>query len=101
MLDNPPAFPVEPGPDMRGASLDEHVDAILATIGADRQVTPDEMRSVQRLMAGIQAIAAQQAAMQQGAQEEGISDATEPFGATEGTEALPGGPTEGAAYMQG
>lgn len=100
-LDAPPAYFADPGPDQRTPSLDEHVDAILATVGADRIIDPQEMRSIQRLMGGLQAIAAQRAAMESAAQPE-MADTPEAFGAGEGVEEVPGyGGMEGTMPFQG
>ena len=100
-LERPPAYPTEPGDDMRGQTLDEAVDFILATVGADRAITTEEMRPIQRLMGGLQAIAAQQQAAAMGQAEPGMSDETSDFGATEGTEPVAGPPQDGVEEFQG
>jgi len=100
-LDQPGGYFADPGPDQRPQALSEHVDAILATVGADRIISPDEIREIQRLMGGLQAIGAQHQAQAAAAQaQQGISDETEPFGAAAGTEPVNEEP-EGASYMQG
>ena len=103
ILDQPGGYFADPGPDERGKSLAELVDGVLATVGADRQITPDEIREIQRLMGGLQAIGAQHQAQAAAAQaEQGMMGSeTEPFGATEGAEPVDGGQPEGVSYMQG
>ena len=102
-LDGPAPFFSAPGPDERQPELSELVDGILANVGADRMLAPDEIREIQRLMGGLQAIGSQRMAQQSAAQaQQGMSDETSDFGATEGTEPLPGGgPDQGVSYMQG
>lgn len=72
-----------PGPDTSRPPLSALIDMVLATVGADRAVTPDEQAEVQRLMVGLQAIAEQQV---MGAAPMGPGDATEPAFAAEGAE---------------
>jgi hypothetical protein len=83
-------------------TLDEHVDAIIAQVGADRQVTPDEIRAVQRLLSAIGSIAQMnQAKAAAGQQGEPVNDDAEPFGASSGTEDAQPEVNEDASYVQG
>lgn len=81
----------QPGPDTRPRTLAEIVDELLAVVGADRQVTPDEVSEIQRLMAGLQMIAQQKTPQQQPGQM-GPGDETEDYGTSPGAE-----PYEGSA----
>jgi hypothetical protein len=68
-------------------TLDEAVDTVLMTAGKDGIIDPVEQRAIQRMMAGLQAIAANKAAMgavQPGAEMDDTQ--TEDYGAAEGTE---------------
>lgn len=102
-LDSPGGYFADPGPDERAKSLGELVDGVLAAVGADRQITPDEIREIQRLMGGLQAIGAQHQAQAAAAQaDQGMMGSeTQPFGASEGTEPVAGGQPEGVSPMQG
>lgn len=94
-LDRPAPQYVNPGMDERMRTADEIVDELIMVISADRTLAPDETRAIQRLMAAMQAIAAQRTAADAtmaGAQPQETSD----FGATEGTEG-----TENSAPMPG
>ena len=96
-LDRPAPQYAEPGPDQRGMTMSEAVDMVLMSAGKDGVLDMAEQREVQRLMSGLQAIAMQKAAMAQSEQQQpGMSDETEDFGATDGTE-----PTDGSEPMPG
>ena len=98
-LDRPAAQYVQPGPDERMRSADEIVDELLAVVSADRVLDPNETRAVQRLMAGLEAVAQQKAAMATPDEQGGPSEETSDFGATEGAEATDGSePMPGQEY---
>jgi hypothetical protein len=102
-LDGPAPFFSQPGPDQRTRPVSEVVDELLMLFGADRQITPDEIREWQRLMSGMQAIAQQHAAMNASAQgQQGMSGETSGFGEGEGVEPVGGGYADpNVSYMQG
>ena len=56
-LDQPSPFYSEPGPDMRPRTVDEVADELIAVITADRQITPEETRAIQRVLSVLQATA--------------------------------------------
>lgn len=98
-LDRPAPFYGSPGPDEQQDTLAEAVDTVLAIVSADRMVTPDEIRHLQRLQAGIQAIAMQKSMP---AEQPAPSNETNDFGSTAGTEPTPGSqPMPGAEFAQG
>ena len=94
-LDRPAPVYMEPGPDQQPMTADECVDQLLAIVGRDSTIDQGETRAVQRLMAGLQAIAMQRAGAAMPA-EDGPSDETSDFGATDGTEG-----TDGSQPMPG
>lgn len=104
-LDQPAPYYSDPGGDQRLPSLSEAVDTVLMIIGADRNVTPDEVREVQRLNAGmIQIAQIKNAQMQAGSPEQPTfsGDTPQDFGTQAGVEPAGGsGPAPGAQYLQG
>lgn len=88
-LDGAPNMATDPGFDAQPKPVSYWVDGLLAAVGGDGIVDPEEVREVQRLMAGLQAIGAQrQAAM--GQQPMGPpSNDTSAFGSAEGAEDVP------------
>lgn len=92
---------MEPGADQRTMTLPEAVDAVLMAAGADGVLDMGEQREIQRMMAGLQAIAMQKAAMAQ--QEQAApDDGTEDFGTTDGAEPTDGSePLPGQQFMGG
>lgn len=100
-LDMPAPYYGDPGEDQRPMSIDEHVDAILAQISADRALTPDEMRPIQRLLAGIQQIGQMQQANAQGEPAGPMQDTPQNFGASDEAEPVDNGQEEGVENVQG
>lgn len=98
-LDNPPGVFVQPGPDTQPMTLAEHVDGILALVGADRTIDPSEQGELMRLQQGLQMIGMAKQAAAQPSPDEGPSDETSAFGATDGTEdAQNSSPPDGQEY---
>lgn len=96
MMDGNPAIATSPGPDAQPQDIGYHVRAILAIVGADRQILPDEAREIQALMAGLQAIGTQKAEPMQ--QPGMASNETSDFGSSPEAEEMDQ-PEQGAEYL--
>jgi hypothetical protein len=91
-LDGSPGLISDPGFDQE--------DGLLAAVGGDGVIDPQEQQEVQRLMVGLQAIGQQRlAAMGMNDQPAPPANETSDFGATDGTEPTPdSAPQPGAEF---
>lgn len=89
-LDGQQLMATDPGFDAQPQPVSYWVDGLLAAVGADRMIDPEEGREIQRLMAGLTAIAQQkQAAMGMNQPPAPASNETSDFGSTDGSEDVP------------
>lgn len=86
----------DPGPDAQPETLDMVARKFLAMVGADRQLDPGEVKTIQWMMAGLQAIAAQKAAPTEMAPP---SDETSEYGSGEGVSPVEEQTAPGAEYL--
>lgn len=99
-LDGPQRLITDPGFDQTPKPVSYWVDGLLAAIGGDGIIAPDEIAEIQRLQVGLQGIGQQRlASMGMNEQTAPPSNETSDFGASEGSEEMPGyEPEPGAEF---